>query len=69
MSPVAAQAQINFACRKLSVRRKMDFDDDILTSPPKSPRKGNIALVLPYCDLVLNFYCFLPIYRNWSCDG
>ncbi|XP_045029266.1 cell division control protein 6 homolog [Daphnia magna] len=37
MSP-AAQNQINFPCRKLSVRRKMDFDRD-LASPTKSPRK------------------------------
>ncbi|KZS21225.1 Uncharacterized protein APZ42_011892 [Daphnia magna] len=38
MSP-AVQNQINFPCRKLSVRRKMDFDHD-LASPTKSPRKG-----------------------------
>ncbi|KAK4017687.1 hypothetical protein OUZ56_033384 [Daphnia magna] len=37
MSP-AVQNQINFPCRKLSVRRKMDFDHD-LASPTKSPRK------------------------------
>jgi hypothetical protein len=38
MAP-AVQNQINFPCRKISVRRKMDFDDD-LASPTKSPRKG-----------------------------
>ena len=38
MAP-AVQNQINFPCRKMSVRRKMDFDDD-LASPTKSPRKG-----------------------------
>jgi len=46
MSP-AAQAQINFACRKLSVRRKMDFDED-LTSPSKSPRKGTPFLYFSF---------------------
>lgn len=36
----AVQSQIGFQCRKLSVRRKMDFDETS-TSPSKSPRKGN----------------------------
>ncbi|XP_057380369.1 cell division control protein 6 homolog [Daphnia carinata] len=43
MSP-AAQNQINFPCRKLSVRRKMDFDHD-LASPTKSPRKETSDIV------------------------
>ncbi len=38
MAP-AAQTQINFQCRKGSVRRKMEFDGD-QSSPTKSPRKG-----------------------------
>ena len=38
------QSQINFPCRRQSVRRKVDFDnEDPLSSPrlSKSPRKGN----------------------------
>ncbi|KAI9554820.1 hypothetical protein GHT06_020097 [Daphnia sinensis] len=43
MSP-AVQNQINFPCRKLSVRRKTDFDHN-LVSPTKSPRKETSDLV------------------------
>jgi len=42
MAPVM-QTQIGFPCRKQSVRRKMNFDenDTTETSPSKSPRKGS----------------------------
>lgn len=41
MAPVTQQTQIDFPCRKQSVRRKMDFDENEPkeTSPSKSPRK------------------------------
>ena len=46
MTPDAAQTQINFQCRKLNVRRKMEFEgDQIHKSPSKSPRKGSPLLI------------------------
>lgn len=46
MAPVI-QTQIEFPCRKQSVRRKMNFDgNDTETSPSKSPRKGSLLNAL-----------------------
>jgi DNA-dependent RNA polymerase auxiliary subunit epsilon len=58
MAP-AVQNQINFPCRKMSVRRKMDFDDD-LASPTKSPRKGK-SFAVELLNKLGHLYLFLFI--------
>lgn len=58
MAP-AAQTQINFQCRKGSVRQKMDFDGDDQSSPTKSPRKGMSSFaifIIIHVHSILNSY-------------
>ena len=61
---LAVENQINFPCRKMRVRRRMDFDDD-LDSPTKSSRKDKLFTVKLLINLVIYMISF---YRKlWYC--
>ena len=59
---LVVENQINFPCRKMRVRRKMDFDDD-LDSPTKSPRKGKSFTVE-----LLKTWSFIWFHFIENCD-